>query len=77
MKIVKLYGPFLWMGFKFLKATESLWGDSLLFTTQSPGIPGTRLINLSGMKGWNNLDLEGTFQIWIQDPGLVIKHLNH
>ena len=41
----------LWMGFKCLKATEPLRRDSLLFTTQSPGVPGTRLINFGGMKG--------------------------
>ena len=45
------YGPFLWMGFNCLKATEPLQGDSLLFTTQSPGVPGTHLINFDGMKG--------------------------
>ena len=32
----KLYGPFLWMGFNCLKATEPLRGVSFLFTTQSP-----------------------------------------
>ena len=32
-----LYGPFLWMGFNFLKATEPLRGDSLLSTPKSPG----------------------------------------
>ena len=41
----------LWMGFKCLKATEPLGGDSLLFTTQSAGVPGTCLINFGGMKG--------------------------
>ena len=30
----KLYGPFLWAGFNCLKATEPLWGGSLLFTTK-------------------------------------------
>ena len=33
-KYLKLYGPFLWMGFNCLKATQPLWGDSLLFTTK-------------------------------------------
>ena len=51
MKNIKLYGPFLWMWFKFLKATEKLQGDSLLFTTQSSGGPGTHLINFVLMKG--------------------------
>ena len=33
----KLYGSILWIGLNCLKATESLQGDSLLFTTQSSG----------------------------------------
>ena len=32
-KTFKLYGPFLWMGFKCLKPTEPLKGSSFLFTT--------------------------------------------
>ena len=31
------------MGFNCFKATETLRGDSLLFTTQFPGVPGTHL----------------------------------
>ena len=75
MKNLKLYGSFLWMGFKWPKATEPLRADGLLFTIQSPGVPGTHLINFGRMKGWNNLDFEATQQIWIQDPGLGIQHL--
>ena len=41
---------FLWMGFNCLKATEPVRGDSLLFTTQPPGLPGIYLINLVWMK---------------------------
>ena len=45
----------LWLvftkGFNCLKATETLRIDSLLFTTKSPEIPGTHLINLGRMKG--------------------------
>ena len=47
---LKLYDPFLWMGFNCLKATEPLRGDSLLFTTKFPAIPGTHLIDLERMK---------------------------
>ena len=43
------------MGFKCHKATEPLQGDSLLFTIQFPGVPGTRLIDLRRMKGWVDL----------------------
>ena len=55
LKIFKLtfilYGPFLWMGFNCLKASEPLRGGSLLFTTKLPEIPATHLINLVRMKG--------------------------
>ena len=51
----KLYGTFLWMGFNFLKATEPLRGDSLLFATKFPEIPGTHLIDLGRMEGIKGL----------------------
>ena len=51
MKNVKLYGSFLRKLLNCLKATEPLQGDSLLFTTQSPGVPVTHLIDLGMMKG--------------------------
>ena len=38
-------------GANCLKATEPLRGDSLLFITQSPGVPATHLINFDLMKG--------------------------
>ena len=38
------------MGFNCLNATEPLRGDSLLFTTLSPRVPRTHLINLGRMK---------------------------
>ena len=47
-------GPLLWIGFNCLKATEPLWGGSLLFTSKFPEISGTHLINLRRMKGWVN-----------------------
>ena len=54
----KLFGSFLRIGFNCLKATKPLKGDILLFTTQSPGVPGTHLIHLGRMKGcglpWNH-----------------------
>ena len=51
MTNLKLYNPTLWMGPNYLKDTEPLRGDSLLFTIQSPGVPGTHLINFGGRKG--------------------------
>ena len=42
----KLDGPFLWMGFICLEATEPLRGDSLLFTTKFPQSACTHLIDL-------------------------------
>ena len=38
------------MVFKYLKATEPLRGDSLLFTIKIPETPGTRLIDHARMK---------------------------
>ena len=77
MKNIKLYGPIFWMGPNYLKDTEPLRGDSLLFTTQSPGVPDTHLINFGGRKGWDNLDLEATRQIWIRAAWLEIQRFNH
>ena len=34
----KLYGPFLWMGFNYPKATEPRRGGTLPFTTELPSI---------------------------------------
>ena len=39
------------MGFNCFKATEPLRGGSLLFTTQSPGVTGTNVIDLGRMTG--------------------------
>ena len=47
----ELYGSFLWIKFNCLKATDPLGEDSLLFTTRSPELPGTHLVNLRRMKG--------------------------
>ena len=44
-KSLKLYGLFLRMGFNYLKVTKPQRGDSVLFTNQSPGVPGTHSIN--------------------------------
>ena len=48
---LKLYDPFLWMGFNCLKATEPLQGGSLLFITKFPEISATPLFDLGRMKG--------------------------
>ena len=55
---LKLYDPFLWVGFNCFRATEPLRGGSLLFTTMFPEIPGTHLINLRRMK--DRVDLGAT-----------------
>ena len=46
------------MGFNCLNAIEPLRGHSLLFTTKSPGVPGTHFVNPGRMKGC--VDIEGT-----------------
>ena len=52
--------------FNFLKTTEPLWGECLLFTTQFPGVPDTTLIDFERVEGW--VDLGATQWLWIQDP---------
>ena len=51
LKKKNFFTLFLWMGFNFLKATEPLRGDSLLFTSKSLGVSGTYLIYFRKMKG--------------------------
>ena len=38
-------------GFNCLNATEPLQEATLLFTTHSPGVPGTHLMEFGRMKG--------------------------
>ena len=59
--------PLLWIGFNCLKATEPL-EESFTFYHKYWGVPATHLINFDRMKGWNNLNLEATQQIWTWDP---------
>ena len=54
---LKLYGPFLWIGFTCLKAAEPIRGDSLLLTTKFSIVRGTHLISFVSMKG--SVDLGG------------------
>ena len=49
-----------------LKATKPLRGGSDLFTTQFPGVPSTRFIELGRMKDW--VDLGSTQRFCTQDP---------
>ena len=65
--LLKLYGPFLWMGFNCLKTTKPIRGDSLLFTNTTPGV-GTHLIDVERMKGWERLP--GDFE-----PGALTTRL--
>ena len=51
IKNLKHYGSFLWMGFNCFKAIKPLQGDILFFTTESPRVPGTHLIDFDGMRG--------------------------
>ena len=47
-KKIDSFIPFIWMEFSRLKSTKPLRGDSLIFTTKSPGVPGNHFINLEG-----------------------------
>ena len=45
-KKIDSFVPFIWMEFSCLKSTKPLRGDSSVFTTTSPRVPGNHLINL-------------------------------
>ena len=59
----------------FLKTTEPLQGDSLLFTTQPPRLPGTYLIDLI-RKAEAELTLEPPSSFEPGTPRLGIQHVN-
>ena len=54
LKTLKTLRPFLKIDFNCLKAAEQLQGDrnneERLLTTESPGVPGSHLINLGRSK---------------------------
>ena len=58
LQIKKNFMTPFWMGFNRVKVTAPPQGDSLLFTTKSPGVPGTHLIDLGRIKG--SVDLGAT-----------------
>ena len=70
----KTLWPLIWMGFISLKTTESLWGNSLLFTSQFSGVPGTHLIK-EGLKVELILEPPNGFELGT--PGLGVQCLNH
>ena len=65
--------PFYGLG-STASSLEPLRGDSLLFTTKSPGIPGTHFMELGRMKVWVYLGVPSGFEHGT--PGLEIQHLN-
>ena len=52
----KIYGPLLWMEFHCLKATDPVWGGSLLFTTESPGVVLSQPWSHPVVLNWGSLD---------------------
>ena len=64
------------MGFNnCLKAIESLWGYSLLFTIKSPVAPSTHLIDPGGMKGEVDLEIDFEAIQWFWNPEHCIGDL--
>ena len=61
---IKLYGPFLWMGFNCLKATATS-RRQFTFYHWVPRYSGTHFIDLGRMKGW--VDLGATQWFWSRD----------
>ena len=79
LKKKKLYGPFLWMGFNGPNATEPLWGDSLLFTTQSLGRPGNHLLYLRRMRlswSWSHPAFMNPGPLDWESSSLTTAHLD-
>ena len=57
MKLQKNFmAPFYGCGLNASRL-EPVWGDSLVYNTKFPEIPGTHFINFGRMKDW--VDLEG------------------
>ena len=70
--------PFSWISVNCLKAAEPLSGNSLIFTTKSPGYPGTQLLIWSTSEGWmaeSTLELPNGFEA--ETPGLGTQYPNH
>ena len=72
----------LWLlfvdGFSFLEASESLPGDSLLFITESPGIPGIYILIWRTLEVWKaeaTLKPPSGFELKI--PEFEIQHTNY
>ena len=55
------------------KSAEAIQADSLLLTTESPGVPGTHSIHLGKVKG--QVKLGATY--WYSTPGLGIQSSNY
>ena len=72
-KILKLYGPFLWMGLNCLKATEPLQGDSLLFTDRFPGVVYSFDWLLKDEKAESTLDPASNLKFDILFPAIKLR----
>ena len=59
-------------GFNCLRAAKPLRGESLHFTTNSPGDPGTHLIDLGRMKA--RVDLQPPSRFETETPELRIQY---
>lgn len=65
------------MGFHYFKATEPL-RDGLFFTTWSPGVPGTHLMELGQMKvTWSHSAVLNSGPLEWESSTLIIRSLFH
>ena len=67
---VKIYSPFLLMGFNCLKVIELLRGNSFLFTARSLGVSGTHSVDHGRMKykvGLGATECFGNSNPWIDN----------
>ena len=73
-----LYDLFLWIRIKNTKTLDQLWGDVLLWTTNSPQVSGFHLIVLRRIKAWAELGANqnpapGTPGLEIQRTSQIIQ----
>ena len=60
----KLYGPFLWIGFNCVKATEPQWGGTSLYITKLPSILSFRKKLLPTIFQFSCIDSKFWCTIW-------------
>ena len=75
LNFLKLYGPFLWMGFNCLKATATSRREFYFLSLSSQKFLVLILSTLGGWKAESTLEPPSGFEHGA--PGVGIQHLKH